>query len=513
MKVAMMVVVALNLVGLPAEAIGITRIKPDVDVIFPMGDSKGQITYRQTPVQIYQPSAFEIWDGRIFVVNGHVFKVLEFDHNWKFIKETTPQRLLVEDQDYQAGALYSNGAYSLFMLKTHQPAIVMPDLSAAETPKLQSPNADEPMLPWDDYLAQYELGLDSIYWFKNHYKVVRKSNAAYITDQAAVRDYLLERMARRTFLSRDTALASFLVDLNWQSDSVITDRYSTIGEYSKYPERAAAFEELMSEVFKRIGGMTREQFQSQIDGELVLDRVTDYGFILYILKDEPVINRMFVKIDLISNTITFSKFEYPDNINGLSRWTFDEDGEYFYAMALTSSKTWDLLRFPLRASPSSTALSTLTASSTQIEPTDKNAYHLLKLFDGDPKTMWIENAKGPGIGESVTVGFEAPITADEIQFMPGAFWKEYWKQNYRVKSLEVKLDDKIFSAAFKDAMTVQSLKLSSPVTFKTAVFTIKGVYPTTKWEDTAISEITFYNQGVKVDVDYSKFKEFLKKAP
>ena len=155
----------------------------------------------------------------------------------------------------------------------------------------------------------------------------------------------------------------------------------------------------------------------------------------------------------------------------------------------------------------------VTSSAFLTEPADNSAYHPVKLFDGDPKTMWIENATGPGIGESVTVGFEAPITVDEIQVMPGAFWKEYWKQNYRVKSLEVKLDDKVFSASFKDEMTVQSLKLSAPVTFKTAVFTIKDVYPTTKWEDTAISEITFYNQGVKVEVDYSKFKEFLKKAP
>ena len=200
-----------------------------------------------------------------------------------------------------------------------------------------------------------------------------------------------------------------------------------------------------------------------------------------------------------------------------------EEGLYYYRIR----NTWDVISedeaaafekivrsgVAQIATPPSLKLTAISDSSALAEPSDKNAYHPVKLFDGDPTTMWIENAKGPGIGESVTVGFDAPVTADEIQFMPGAFWKEYWKQNYRVKKLEVKLDDKVFTASFKDEMTVQSLKLSSSVTFKTAVFTIKDVYPSTKWEDTAISEITFYNQGAKVEVDYSKFKEFLNKAP
>jgi hypothetical protein len=143
-------------------------------------------------------------------------------------------------------------------------------------------------------------------------------------------------------------------------------------------------------------------------------------------------------------------------------------------------------------------LEMISASSIRTEPTDKNAYQPIKLFDGDPKTMWIENATGPGIGESVTVGFEKAITIDEIQFMPGCFWADYWKQNYRVKRLEVKLDGKAFTVDFKDEMVVQSLKLNAPMSFKTAGFTIKDVYPTIKWEDTAISEIAFYYQGKKI---------------
>ena len=225
-----------------------------------------------------------------------------------------------------------------------------------------------------------------------------------------------------------------------------------------------------------------------------------------------VISRTGRLLAEVTDTLRVSHVDNISPLGDIYKGDFEKEMKIYSFYRIRN--TWD----PVSGSTSEekswgTLVATISATSILTEPTDKNAYHPVKLFDGDPKTMWIENAKGPGIGESVTVGFDAPVTVDEIQFMPGAFWKEYWKQNYRVKSLEVKLDDKVFNANFKDEMTVQSLKLSTPVTFKTAVFTINGVYPTTKWEDTALSEIAFYNQGVKVDVDYSKFKEFLKKVP
>ena len=194
-------------------------------------------------------------------------------------------------------------------------------------------------------------------------------------------------------------------------------------------------------------------------------------------------------------------------------YTIDRIGKAFSFYRMKN--TWDpiTLSQAVTAPAASAVISSLSASSMHTEPTDKNAYHPVKLFDGDPKTMWIESAPGPGIGESVTVGFDLPITVDEIQFEPGCFWPEYWKQNYRVKQLEVRLDDKTFKVNFTDQMVVQSLKLPSAVTFTTAGFTIKDVYPTAKWEDTAISDIAFYNQGAKIDVDLSKYAAYLKKAP
>ena len=242
--------------------------------------------------------------------------------------------------------------------------------------------------------------------------------------------------------------------------------------------------------------------------------VNKYGKVLNVFTTD--LNRVsYISVfgDLImekfgSHEMTYEFSKIPNT------WDPIAETEYkaYYASALAEAAKLKTL-VGGGALPTSAVLSSLSASSAQTEPTDKNAYHPVKLFDGDPKTMWIENALGPGIGESVTVGFAQPVTVDEIQFEPGCFWPEYWKQNYRVKQLEVKLDDKTFTANFNDQMVVQSLKLPSAVTFTTALFTIKDVYPTTKWEDTAISEIAFYNHGAKIDVDYSKYKDFLKKAP
>ena len=442
------------------------------------------------------------------MVNGVILKVFEFEPQWNLVKETLPPKSLFEDQDYGFRTLYSDGSCSIYKIAADRKTFLKPDLSEGVLPSGEA-QVDS------DALIEFPLGTDTFYSLPEHVKRVLKSDGTYLDDQSSVRDYLLQRMDHHKFLKDNPALSSFLVDLNWQSDAVITDQYSTLGD-SDDPDRGAAFRSLLTEVFKYLPGMDLVSFLSQVSGQLRLERVTDYGFILSAgTVEQSVDQRVYVKLDLIHRSVTFLRFAYPDTIVGSAPMTFSEDGRYMYTMVAQNYSNWTLLRYPLDTSggPVAAVLSALFASSSQTEPTDRNAYHPVKLFDGDPKTMWIENAPGPGIGENVTVGFAQPMTADEIQFEPGCFWPEYWKQNYRVKQLEVKLDDKVFTANFNDQMVVQSLKLPSAVTFTTAVFTIKDVYPTTKWEDTAISEIAFYNQGVKIDVDYSKYKDFLKKAP
>ena len=189
---------------------------------------------------------------------------------------------------------------------------------------------------------------------------------------------------------------------------------------------------------------------------------------------------------------------------GLDR---DEPAYYFYKI----ENTWDLeLKSIWQEKQVSTnffKLKNLTTTSLLTESKDKNAYHPVKLFDNNPKTMWIENAKGPGIGEKISFSFDKDITIDKITFQPGCFWDKYWKQNNRVKKMRMKLDGKNYTIDFDDEMKDQGITFNEPVSFSDVELIIEAVYKTTKWDDTAVSGIKFYLNDEEIKIDTSKFAE------
>jgi len=153
----------------------------------------------------------------------------------------------------------------------------------------------------------------------------------------------------------------------------------------------------------------------------------------------------------------------------------------------------------------------INASSTLTEPFDKNAYHPVKVLDNDPKTMWIENGKGPGTDESISISLDREITADRIAFQPGCFWDKYWQQNYRIEELEIKTNSYSRIITFEDLMTDQSAYFPGKLTFNEIRFIIKKVYPTEKWEDTAISGIKFYFRNEEIPINLTEFEEGFEK--
>ena len=136
----------------------------------------------------------------------------------------------------------------------------------------------------------------------------------------------------------------------------------------------------------------------------------------------------------------------------------------------------------------------------------KGMYTPKVVFDGNLKTGWLEKADGPGIGESITLKLDKPVTADEIKVAPGYFDPKYWVSNNRVKKLKVDCGEKPFALEFNDTQTVQKAALPVEVTFSEITFTIMEVYPSNKDNDTGISEIEFYHKGGKVEIDVSGVK-------
>jgi hypothetical protein len=57
-------------------------------------------------------------------------------------------------------------------------------------------------------------------------------------------------------------------------------------------------------------------------------------------------------------------------------------------------------------------------ASSELEP-DSGRYAVSNAFDGDVSTAWVEGAEHAGVGESLTIEFEKPVTLDGFAIRPG----------------------------------------------------------------------------------------------
>ncbi|MBN1412772.1 MAG: hypothetical protein JW969_18130 [Spirochaetales bacterium] len=143
---------------------------------------------------------------------------------------------------------------------------------------------------------------------------------------------------------------------------------------------------------------------------------------------------------------------------------------------------------------------------------DWYCYHAVKAFDGEPGTAWIEGSKTDGIDDWISLEFENPITIDKIEVSPGLFDKRWWKANNRVRTLAMEIDGERTELTFKDVMMAQSVPFKKPKNFKKIKFAISSINKSKQSNDTAISEITFYYQGRRVELDLSRVNQYLKKV-
>jgi hypothetical protein len=186
------------------------------------------------------------------------------------------------------------------------------------------------------------------------------------------------------------------------------------------------------------------------------------------------------------------------------------------------------------------------ATSTLKGPVrNPNMYEPNNVMDGDPKTMWVEGAEGPGIGEELVFDIPAydyssalPRGATSIKVLNGcAISQKLFNENNRVKELSVTLfvgvsvgvddqycdqyslkeykrfdlrladtmelqkfalgidfdDSKSFWRAARDALRAQGVAVDE-FEYGRYVFAslkIESVYKGSKYDDTCISEIGF----------------------
>lgn len=132
-------------------------------------------------------------------------------------------------------------------------------------------------------------------------------------------------------------------------------------------------------------------------------------------------------------------------------------------------------------------------ASSVLAPAD--AYHPGYLFDGRPDFGWVEGAKGPGVGESMTLTFPAPVTLTALEVWNGYQRSDdHFKKNARAKKLELTVDGAPpIELTLRDAQGSQKLALPKAATTSSLKLTIKDVYRGSKYEDLVLSELRVWD--------------------
>jgi hypothetical protein len=187
-------------------------------------------------------------------------------------------------------------------------------------------------------------------------------------------------------------------------------------------------------------------------------------------------------------------------------WKIEKDYVTFYKV----TRRWGLDQESSSSDTTKLQPIAFAAKATALTATSfidyQKMYTPYRVFDNDPKTAWLEAAKASGIDEAVSLSLDKEITVDEIQVMPGYFDPQWWKTNNRIKKLVAVATDQAITFNFEDKMEEQSKKLDKPLTFSKIKFAIKDVYRSTGDDDTALSEISFWNKGKKLEIDLSGVK-------
>ena len=136
---------------------------------------------------------------------------------------------------------------------------------------------------------------------------------------------------------------------------------------------------------------------------------------------------------------------------------------------------------------------TAAAASSTLEATQTNNYGVTNLLDGDPTTAWNEGTDGNGIGEWVQFNFAQDVVLSRIEIANG-YQKddERYVGNPRVQSLKVEYSNG--TSQLVDLLDDEQLQIITPTRepITSVRFVIVSVYPGAEWDDTALSEVRFY---------------------
>lgn len=170
-----------------------------------------------------------------------------------------------------------------------------------------------------------------------------------------------------------------------------------------------------------------------------------------------------------------------------------------HAVGIQEIKMWDedgkeyRLVLPRKVSAKITASSTLEQSLK---------YGVSNLFDNQKTTAWVEGVDGNGINEQLTFELNDKVNIDEVQI-----WNGYqrspnvYQTNARLKGFSFgEVGGKAYEYTLRDDDAGQKIDLRVPLKNSFSL-KINSAYDGSKYQDMAISEILFFENGVPLQLN------------
>jgi len=165
-------------------------------------------------------------------------------------------------------------------------------------------------------------------------------------------------------------------------------------------------------------------------------------------------------------------------------------------MKLLLSVVVALVALPASASAKRLEVKEISSNSVLTDAEKGVVYSAENMLDEQISTMWVEAEGSAGLGKYIEVKFDGEVELAKIRVWGGCFVdQEFYERHNRVAALELKIGFDTQKFDIEDSMTPQWLELEKPETVSTIKLYLRRVYEGNTWNDTAISQIQFFDKA------------------
>lgn len=130
-------------------------------------------------------------------------------------------------------------------------------------------------------------------------------------------------------------------------------------------------------------------------------------------------------------------------------------------------------------------------ASSVLKPSKAIRYEPSMMFDGNRETAWVEGEADNGINETLTLHFGRDRLLSGFEIINGYDkTQRIWEANARVKTLDATTSDgQTLTVSLQDVRGASRVDFRPPIRTGWLELRIRGVFPGSKYKDTAISEL------------------------